>query len=392
MRHFYLFLLLAFLCITPKVAQGYTRHYTDIKANVFLTWPRGGPIPLSLSVSLKNPPSNIKKGSDVVGAVLRALAHWEAAADVRFDLSWSERVSVIKNGVDKKDGLITIADTPENRSFFKNGVIGYTNLSYNNDTGIIGAAGVLINPAEQFSTDGTFGTYDLEGVFTHEIGHLIGLEHSAFIGAVMQPTAGINGLYGKSMLMNRTLTQDDEAGARAIYGSHLSTGSLQGQVRYDDGKSAYGIHVWAEDRRTGQAVAGNISLSSGYYRIDGLPAGIYRIFASNICGPVSASQIPSEKSAYSALQNEHGMAAWELPNIADIQENQTSLVNMIIDARKHLMTMRLSDSAGEVSKVPVLIVKEMSAHVYISFKKADQLAEVKINSPYIWVTRTSLIH
>lgn len=57
--------------------------------------------------------------------------------------------------------------------------------------------------------DGTTGFIDLFTVMLHELGHALGLGHSAVVGSVMFP------FYGGA---NRTLSADDIAGIVAIYG------------------------------------------------------------------------------------------------------------------------------------------------------------------------------
>lgn len=61
------------------------------------------------------------------------------------------------------------------------------------------------------------GAFDAETVALHEIGHLLGLDHSTVSGAVMFPTyAG----------QRRILTQDDIAGIRALYGRRGPTSDI----------------------------------------------------------------------------------------------------------------------------------------------------------------------
>ena len=62
--------------------------------------------------------------------------------------------------------------------------------------------------AETWSLTGTGGTFDLETVALHEIGHLLGLDHSSVNSSVMFAT------YGG---VRRALTQDDIDGIRRLY-------------------------------------------------------------------------------------------------------------------------------------------------------------------------------
>ncbi|MGX8903867.1 matrixin family metalloprotease [Streptomyces netropsis] len=70
-------------------------------------------------------------------------------------------------------------------------------------------AGALhFDDAEKWSTTGGGMTFDTETVALHEIGHLLGLDHSQVATAVMAPTySGVH----------RTLSQDDIDGIRTLY-------------------------------------------------------------------------------------------------------------------------------------------------------------------------------
>ena len=60
-------------------------------------------------------------------------------------------------------------------------------------------------------SDGCSGEYDIDGIMTHEVGHVIGLGHSSVAGATMYPSVGACD-FGP-----RTLSSDDTAGKNALY-------------------------------------------------------------------------------------------------------------------------------------------------------------------------------
>jgi hypothetical protein len=77
--------------------------------------------------------------------------------------------------------------------------------------------------AETWSLSGNAGTFDTETVALHEIGHLLGLDHSAVAGAVMAPS------YGG---VRRALTQDDVDGVRRLYPFLCRRGDSGGQAGF----------------------------------------------------------------------------------------------------------------------------------------------------------------
>jgi hypothetical protein len=116
----------------------------------------------------------------------------------------------------------------------------------------------------QFSDDGTFGTYDLESTFAHEVGHLIGLPHSGVIGATMQPRQAKNGVYSLPAFTQRSLSADDVAGARALYGEQSAYSSISGRLTTNTSgraRSIFGAQMFAEDLVTGNVVGSSVSAS-----------------------------------------------------------------------------------------------------------------------------------
>ncbi len=250
-----------------------------------LRW-RSGPIRIAISASLLRESSNIKKDSDVAGAIVRSIETWSRAADIDFQQVSSEKLSASPSGV-AGDGvsLITIAQTAENVLLFAKdpeNAAATTRVFYNR--GIITEADIVLNPYQQFSTDGTLGTFDLESTITHEIGHLLGLAHSPVLGSTMHASYGKNGVFGLQNFSSRTLSADDVAAVRAIYGVRGETvdccGTIEGRVT-SSGKQARDMQVWIEDS-DGRVHGSTKAAPDGEIRFAGVNAGRYRLFAQEL--------------------------------------------------------------------------------------------------------------
>ena len=357
--------LIFFILSWVVPARAYTLQYTDSTASVRVKWP-SNTIKIALSNSLSSPPSNIKPGSDVLGAARRALAHWSEAVNLQFVETSSDALNISPSGQGDGVSLITVADTPENRNVFDSADrTGRTRVFYDPLTGAITEADVVINPAAQFSTDGTPGTYDLEATFTHEIGHLLGLEHSDEAGAAMQPRQGVNGLYQQAAFSARTLSDDDRAGAHALYGAPENFGAITGTLSDAVSTPVAAAHVWIEESVTGRIVAGNVSLPNGSYRIEGLPPGEYRLITDH-----SAED-----------RNQFNVAAGE-----------TVQRDLKLETERTTIKPAVFGSNGHLSTIAVPLVQGNRYTIFVGGEGLDQVSDggLSITSPFIKVNPASL--
>ena len=379
----------------------YTLQFTDSSSKTQIKWPTNT-VNVAFSTSLSTPPANVKAGSDVTGALRRALASWSEAADIDFLESWSKEQSISAAG-SSGDGvsLITIASTPENTAPFVGAgseMSGRTRVFFTRSGSIV-EADIVINPYQLYSTDGTPGTYDLEATFVHEIGHLLGLEHSSTVGATMQPRQGKNGIYSLPAFTPRTLAEDDRAGARAIYGVRAEVaggrGSVTGAVSYHNGAPAFGANVWAEEEATGRIVASSITLANGIYRLENLLPGRYQLRVEALDGPVLAAEIASQRGAYAGLTSLSQLSfRTEEMGRVNVTAERTVRLNAQLSEKPAQLNPALIGLNGQLSTLAVPLAPGRIYTIYVggSGLHLKQLAEggVSFTSPYLNVNPSSV--
>lgn len=156
-------------------------------------------------------------------------------------------------------------------------------------TGEIIESDIFFNTAFAWSVApaGQADRFDLESVGLHEVGHLLGLGHSALGETEIRPTGGRRVL-GKRAVMfpiaypagnieDRTLEADDRAGIGDVYAfttTRRDTGSIGGKVTMN-GAGIFGAHVTALNTRTGDIIGGFTLDSQGNFGIGGLAPGVY---------------------------------------------------------------------------------------------------------------------
>ncbi len=389
------------LTSAPVPLRAYTLQYRDSSGIIARRW-LSRPIIVAFSSSLSSPPANIKTGSDVMGAARRALEHWTSVADIQFLETRSTAQTISPPNAGDRINLITVSG--ENAALFGSSENPGRTRVFSDSGGAIVEADIALNPNELFSTDGTPGTYDLESTFAHEVGHLLGLEHSAIIGATMQPRQALNGVYGLPAFTQRTLSADDVAGVRALYGSKAGSGSVSGKLigNGSPGTSQpiFGGHVFAEDVLTGRVVAGSVTLPSGEYRLDALAPGNYRLIGQSLDGPIGAADIAPAGGAYaSLLETKPSFSSLVLTGrtgsqsigiTADVSSTLGQFVSLNSPAT---LKPRLIGMNGELSTAALPLEAGKKFTIYVGGEGLDRIAAngISVSSPFISVDPATLM-
>jgi hypothetical protein len=206
------------------------------------------------------------------GTIDRAFALW--SGDDEVDLSFSGQVADgVQAGWNNRNS-ITIADG----LFANQGALAYTSNWYDKN-GNVTEADIQIDASLAASK------YNVQQAVAHEIGHLLGLDHSAVLSSIMFP-------YLPRGADVPQLDSDDRIGILSVYPKNdpaLLRGTLSGRVVNSAG-GVFAAQVVAVNEK-GEPVATTLSEPSGEFTLSGLPAGMYRVYAEPLDGPVETRNL-----------------------------------------------------------------------------------------------------
>ncbi len=250
--------------------------------------------------------SNVDTSGGPVGtAVTNAFNRWQQTqlnGQVVNNLAVTQGIDSSLTDPNNADCLNVISFVPSSSVHFATGTIAFTDLvtsfgppggTYRCTTppmtrvcnlpSCIIDADIVFNPAENFSTatPTPASRFDVQSIATHEIGHMVGLDHSGIAHAVMFPFGDT-----RAAGQQRNLAVDDVVGIAFLYPASnfaTATGTISGTIN-QNGSGIFASHVIAIDVTTGNAVVDGLTNTDGTYRLVGVPPGTYNVLALPLAG------------------------------------------------------------------------------------------------------------
>ncbi len=283
MRLFSLFLIFQTCCMAgiPYLARSATGTFTPMR------WSSS-----NLNLFVNPSTASSLSNAEVISEMQAAIGVWNSVSDASISLSLIQTATTPASSA--------TPDFANHVSFssggqLNSGIIGLTLTTANSQTGEIVDADILFNKASFVFVTGNSNVsanqISLQGVATHEIGHLLGFDHSAIRTRVLKArTISEATMFPYYSDDQKSLSQDDIALFASTYPASTNrySGTVTGRVLSGEfsGDSVSGAHVtlWNVLDRT-IAISGISGLASnqgvlydGTFRIQGVPQGNYEAF------------------------------------------------------------------------------------------------------------------
>ncbi|MCK6447677.1 MAG: IPT/TIG domain-containing protein [Planctomycetes bacterium] len=325
--------------------------------------------PGKIGITINSTGSDDAPDGSHVAALRNAIAAWNDVPNSKATLVEKTDPDEMARTDWESDGVHLIwFDEDDDSGYFPlgSGVVAITPVWFQSDGEIVDADVLFNGYGFDFTTEDVGGAFDIQDVATHELGHLLGFDHSGWAGATMYPYVS------PAVIEHRSLSEDEVHALHHVYpvgGFASITGTVR---RTSDSTRVLGAHVVARDAN-GRTAASALSNSNGDFTLRGLSAGDWTLYATPLDYPVSGWNLSSGQTVQTDFQSTLG------PTVTTQASGAVDVGNLYVGANAVLSLGRNNDH------FPLRIVRGTTDAYFLRGAGLDSLCTLECSDPSITI-------